>query len=194
MSTTLFSQVSENKDLKHKLLYRRAQTKARLGEGSSLNCQKIQYWGQALEDYYVVLEFDPEFAKSKAAQEYEQIKYQLEKLQRPASPSIEKTPVSVKPQAFSVALPFSLIPSRDINFTNAKRLGKGGFGEVWQVTWQHTDVAAKKLLVQSFNDQAAEEFKKEAEHQGTLHHPNIVSLYGVCIETGNYCLVMELMV
>lgn len=87
----------------------------------------------------------------------------------------------------------STIPYNEIKFSQTI-LGAGGFGVVCQAQWQHIDVAVKQLKVSRMSDNALEEFKQEAACHAGLRHPNIVTLYGVCLEHGRYSMVMELMV
>jgi len=84
------------------------------------------------------------------------------------------------------------IPYNKIAFTG-DILGEGSFGIVKKAAWQYTDVAVKELRLTSLTEEATEEFRHEAQHHGNLRHPNIVTLYGVCMEPGHYCMVMELM-
>jgi len=55
----------------------------------------------------------------------------------------------------------------------------------------HTEVAIKQLHVQKISKELLDGFKKEASMMASLHHPNIVQLFGVCLEKGHYSIVME---
>ena len=60
--------------------------------------------------------------------------------------------------------------------------------------WQHANVAIKELLAPRLSEVAMEEFRKETNIWGRLHHPNIVQLYGISTdEPQHYSMVMELM-
>ncbi len=75
-----------------------------------------------------------------------------------------------------------------------RQLGRGGFGIVCEAIWQGVNkVAVKQLLSQTLSGDALEEFKREAAIHAQLKHPNIIALYGVCLEHMKYALVMELM-
>lgn len=87
---------------------------------------------------------------------------------------------------------FSTISYKNIEFIG-KKLGEGGFGIVSQAIWQFIEVAVKELKLARLSETAVNEFREEAELQGSLRHPNIVMLYGVCLEPGHYSMVMELM-
>ena len=75
----------------------------------------------------------------------------------------------------------------------SKRLGEGGFGVVYQGQWQRVTVAAKKLKATNLSPQALASFQEEGQRHGLLRHPNIVMLFGVCVEPGHYSMVMEFM-
>tara|TARA_R110002126_G_scaffold173969_3_gene322562 strand:+ start:19617 stop:24614 length:4998 start_codon:yes stop_codon:yes gene_type:complete len=88
----------------------------------------------------------------------------------------------------------TLIASKHLQVDYGKRLGSGGFGVVYQGKWQKfTDVAIKELHAAELSPDAVTNFRAEAECHAPLHHPNIVTLWGVCVEPGNYSMVMELM-
>ncbi len=74
-----------------------------------------------------------------------------------------------------------------------KELGAGGFGKVYKGTWKYTPVAVKQLHLQQMSPDVKEEFQREASFMVGLRHPNIVQLYGVCLDPGHYGMVMELM-
>jgi len=91
--------------------------------------------------------------------------------------------------------PATISPSWLINFADlqfGKELGEGGFGIVFQGKWQGAPVAIKTLKLTAMSQEAKEDFIKEAQIMANLRHPNIVSMYGVCM-TPSYNLVMEYM-
>ena len=63
-------------------------------------------------------------------------------------------------------------------------IGCGGFGSVFKATWNHQNVAAKRL--------SKKRGKLEMEIMSILNHPNIVKLFGVVDENHEFFLVMEL--
>jgi serine/threonine protein kinase len=82
------------------------------------------------------------------------------------------------------------IPAQDLVFGEV--IGQGSFGKVCRGTWRrHTDVAIKQLRQMNFSREALEDFKREAAQMAVLNHPNIVRLYGICLNP--YALVMELL-
>ncbi|PUZ60189.1 hypothetical protein GQ55_4G103800 [Panicum hallii var. hallii] len=74
-------------------------------------------------------------------------------------------------------------------FSDAKKIGEGGYGNVYRCTLDHTEVAVK--VIQQDSGDKIDEFLREVEILGKLHHPNLVLLLGFCPEIG--CLVYEYM-
>jgi len=72
-------------------------------------------------------------------------------------------------------------------------LGEGGFGTVYQGTWQHSTVAIKQLKQQSLTEDSVAELHAEATVMSQLHNPHIVQFYGFCFESPHFALVMEYM-
>ncbi|XP_055804043.1 G-type lectin S-receptor-like serine/threonine-protein kinase At4g03230 isoform X2 [Solanum dulcamara] len=78
------------------------------------------------------------------------------------------------------------------NFSDANRLGQGGFGPVYKGKFpQGLEMAVKRLS--SHSSQGAEEFKNEVMLIGKLQHRNLVRLLGYCIEENEKILLYELM-
>jgi hypothetical protein len=121
----------------------------------------------------------------------------LEKEQRAQLEAEEKArqepprsiPIPPSAEAYSVSY---TIPYEALTF--GAELGSGSYGDVCRGTWQHSDVAIKKLKISRLAPATLESFKTEAEIMWGLRHDNIVQLYGVSVDNpGHYCLVMELM-
>jgi tRNA A-37 threonylcarbamoyl transferase component Bud32 len=72
-----------------------------------------------------------------------------------------------------------------------RRLGAGGFGEVFQATYQGQDVAVKCLLNPTYTGGALDELKQEAGIMNKLRSDFVVQIIGVCIESPHFCIVME---
>jgi serine/threonine protein kinase len=84
------------------------------------------------------------------------------------------------------------ISHRDLQYNESEKLGQGGFGMVYHGMWRnYTEVAIKQLHVQQMSKEMLDGFKKEASMMASLHHPNIVHLFGVCMKPGYYSMVME---
>ncbi|KAB2029390.1 hypothetical protein ES319_D05G159500v1 [Gossypium barbadense] len=78
------------------------------------------------------------------------------------------------------------------NFDAANKIGKGGFGAVYKgVLLDGTIIAIKKLSSQS--RQGDREFLNELGMISGLQHPNVVRLYGCCVEGTQLLLVYEYM-
>nr|XP_034578051.1 U-box domain-containing protein 34-like isoform X2 [Setaria viridis] len=73
------------------------------------------------------------------------------------------------------------------NFSEARKIGEGGYGNVYRCTLDHTEVAVK--VIQQDSIDKTDEFLKEVEILSQLRHPNLVLLLGFCPEIG--CLVYE---
>ncbi|KAL6603897.1 hypothetical protein ACP70R_044258 [Stipagrostis hirtigluma subsp. patula] len=74
-------------------------------------------------------------------------------------------------------------------FSDARKIGEGGYGNVYRCTLDHTEVAVK--VIQQDSSEKIDEFLREVEILSQLHHPNLVLLLGFCPEIG--CLVYEYM-
>ena len=74
-------------------------------------------------------------------------------------------------------------------------IGVGAFGKVYRSRWKEKDfeVAVKVARMDTFDDfsQTLESVEKEARLFSILQHRNIVTLFGMCLEEPNACLVLE---
>ncbi|KAM3221984.1 hypothetical protein P3L10_021254 [Capsicum annuum] len=78
------------------------------------------------------------------------------------------------------------------NFSNASKLGRGGFGPVYKGKFLGgTEMAVKRLS--SNSGQGVEEFKTEVMLIAKLQHRNLVRLLGYCIEGNEKILLYEYM-
>ncbi|XP_071725938.1 probable LRR receptor-like serine/threonine-protein kinase At1g53440 [Rutidosis leptorrhynchoides] len=87
---------------------------------------------------------------------------------------------------------FSLrqIKSATHNFDLANKIGEGGFGPVYKgVLTDGSEIAVKQLSSRS--KQGNREFVTEIGMISALQHPNLVKLYGCCIEGKELLLVYE---
>ncbi|KAK4857539.1 hypothetical protein QYF36_002222 [Acer negundo] len=76
------------------------------------------------------------------------------------------------------------------NFSEAKKLGQGGFGAVYKGTLPDgQEVAVKRLFMNS--KQGEVEFKNEVTLVAGLQHRNLVKLLGFCLERNERILVYE---
>lgn len=86
-----------------------------------------------------------------------------------------------------------LIASNELKIDYKNHLSTGGLNVIYQGTWSMRQVAIKKLYATRLSEEELTSFKKEATLHASLLHPNIVTLWGVCIEPGKYSMVTELM-
>ncbi|KAE8703324.1 putative LRR receptor-like serine/threonine-protein kinase [Hibiscus syriacus] len=87
---------------------------------------------------------------------------------------------------------FSLrqIKTATSNFDSANKIGEGGFGPVYKgVLPDGTVIAVKQLSSKS--KQGNREFVNEIGMISALQHPNLVKLYGCCIEGNQLLLIYE---
>jgi len=78
------------------------------------------------------------------------------------------------------------------NLQIGNELGRGAFGVVYHGTLQHADVAIKQLQLTTMSPEVTRKFLEEARVMTNLHHPNVITFYGVCTEPNHYSMVMEL--
>ncbi|KAI9376943.1 hypothetical protein POPTR_019G007900v4 [Populus trichocarpa] len=87
---------------------------------------------------------------------------------------------------------FSQIKAATNDFDPVNKLGEGGFGCVYKgVLSDGTQIAVKQLSAKS--KQGNREFVNEIGMISALQHPNLVRLYGCCIEGKQLLLVYEYM-
>nr|GMD35197.1 G-type lectin S-receptor-like serine/threonine-protein kinase At4g27290 isoform X1 [Ipomoea batatas] len=78
------------------------------------------------------------------------------------------------------------------NFSDANKLGEGGFGPVYKgMLLDGQEIAIKRLSSQS--SQGINEFKNEVVLIGKLQHINLVKLVGYCTQVGEKILLYEYM-
>lgn len=75
--------------------------------------------------------------------------------------------------------------------TLLEELGSGQFGVVRHGKWMNRiDVAVKLMKEGTMSER---DFIEEAKVMTKLQHPNLVQLYGVCVEHRPICIVTEFM-
>ncbi|KAG2321800.1 hypothetical protein Bca52824_015013 [Brassica carinata] len=74
-------------------------------------------------------------------------------------------------------------------FSDALKIGEGGYGPVYKAVLDYTPVAIK--ILKSGITQGLKQFQQEVEVLSSMRHPNMVILLGACPEYG--CLVYEYM-
>ncbi|KAM4099612.1 hypothetical protein ACB094_05G004900 [Castanea mollissima] len=90
----------------------------------------------------------------------------------------------------SLQFEFSTIRAATDNFSDANKLGKGGFGVVYRGTLpEGQEIAVKRLSRNS--GQGDQEFKNEVLLVAKLQHRNLVKLLGFCLEGYERLLIYE---
>ncbi|KAH0699832.1 hypothetical protein KY284_014047 [Solanum tuberosum] len=84
---------------------------------------------------------------------------------------------------------FSTLATATENFSDATKLGQGGFGCVYKAMLVGQEVAVKRLSKNS--GQGVEEFKNELRLIARLQHRNLVRLLGCCVEMEEKMLIYE---
>ncbi|KAI3964144.1 hypothetical protein MKW92_046212 [Papaver armeniacum] len=94
--------------------------------------------------------------------------------------------------AESLQYNFSMISAATDNFSEANKLGEGGFGPVYKGTFcDGQEIAVKRLATNS--GQGDQEFKNEVMLLAKLQHRNLVRLLGFCLHGQEKLLIYELM-
>ncbi|EFC44213.1 predicted protein, partial [Naegleria gruberi] len=75
----------------------------------------------------------------------------------------------------------------DITFV--KKIGIGGFSNVYLGKWNQSFVAVKS--VENQDDRADDVFEKEAQTLCALKHPNIITFYGISFSESRKLLIVE---
>ncbi|KAJ8545642.1 hypothetical protein K7X08_018225 [Anisodus acutangulus] len=92
--------------------------------------------------------------------------------------------------AESLQYDFSTIRAATSNFSNANKLGQGGFGPVYKGKLSNgQEIAVKRLSADS--GQGDQEFKNEVLLVARLQHRNLVRLLGFCLDGTERLLVYE---
>ncbi|KAL8128724.1 hypothetical protein V2J09_017879 [Rumex salicifolius] len=116
--------------------------------------------------------------------------------ENPSASKIEQT------KAEEEAIARGLQTIRNDDLEEIKELGSGTYGAVYHGKWKGSDVAIKRIKASCFAGRPSErerliaDFWKEALLLSSLHHPNVVSFYGVVRDgpDGSLATVTEFMV
>ncbi|XAR56618.1 Non-specific serine/threonine protein kinase [Bertholletia excelsa] len=87
---------------------------------------------------------------------------------------------------------FHTLAAATNNFSDANKLGQGGFGPVYKgILMNGQEIAVKRLS--KYSSQGLSEFKNEVRYISTPQHRNLVKLLGCCIQAEEKMLIYEYM-
>ncbi|XP_022755398.1 uncharacterized protein LOC111303416 [Durio zibethinus] len=113
------------------------------------------------------------------------------------------TPSKIEPtKAEAEAISRGLQTIKNDDLEEIRELGSGTYGAVYHGKWKGSDVAIKRIKASCFAGRPSErerliaDFWKEALILSSLHHPNVVSFYGIVRDgpDGSLATVTEFMV
>ncbi|XP_022753369.1 uncharacterized protein LOC111301727 isoform X2 [Durio zibethinus] len=113
------------------------------------------------------------------------------------------TPSEIEPtKAEAEAFARGLQTIKNDDLEEIRELGSGTYGAVYHAKWKGSDVAIKRIKASCFAGRPSErerliaDFWKEALILSSLHHPNVVSFYGIVRDgpDGSLATVTEFMV
>lgn len=74
-----------------------------------------------------------------------------------------------------------------------KLIGHGGYGEVFKGSWYGKQVAIKKLILKKLPEHLIKDFQTESKIMAQCKCAQVINLLGICIEDGNYAMIMDYM-
>ncbi|VAH57401.1 unnamed protein product [Triticum turgidum subsp. durum] len=113
-----------------------------------------------------------------------------ERSQSFASLDMKSTSTSVPQLRGARTFTFAELKKITNNFSEANDIGNGGFGKVYRGTLPTGQLVAVKRS-QEGSLQGSLEFRTEIELLSRVHHKNVVSLMGFCLDQGEQMLVYE---
>jgi len=85
------------------------------------------------------------------------------------------------------------------NFKLLTLLGEGSHGQVWKGSFTTRDKGTMDCAIKIYKTVSSTDFTTEIKNMKNLSHPNVVKLYGYCVNLmlknkngEQYCLIMEL--
>ncbi|KAK4284433.1 hypothetical protein QN277_001265 [Acacia crassicarpa] len=106
--------------------------------------------------------------------------------------AVRKDDDEMKPTDQMLQIDLNTIKLATDNFSDANKLGKGGFGPVYKGRLPDGQEVAVKML-SKHSSQGDLEFKTEVMLLAKLHHRNLVRLLGFCLEKTEKLLIYELL-
>nr|XP_027108739.1 uncharacterized protein LOC113728542 [Coffea arabica] len=105
---------------------------------------------------------------------------------------VQEGPASAKWSSELPIIDFNRVKRATNNFSEADKLGEGGFGAVYKGNLEDGQLIAVKRL-SSHSGQGMEEFKNEVMLISKLQHRNLVRLLGCCIQGEEKIVILEYM-
>ncbi|XP_027102205.2 G-type lectin S-receptor-like serine/threonine-protein kinase At1g61550 [Coffea arabica] len=105
---------------------------------------------------------------------------------------VQEGPASAKGSSELPIINFNRVKRATNNFSEADKLGEGGFGAVYKGKLEDGQLIAVKRL-SSHSGQGMEEFKNEVMLISKLQHRNLVRLLGCCIQGEEKIVILEYM-
>ncbi|CDO99668.1 unnamed protein product [Coffea canephora] len=105
---------------------------------------------------------------------------------------VQEGPASAKGSSELPIINFNRVKRATNNFSEADKLGEGGFGAVYKGKLEDGQLIAVKRL-SSHSGQGMEEFKNEVMLISKLQHRNLVRLLGYCIQGEEKIVILEYM-
>ncbi|KAG2297280.1 hypothetical protein Bca52824_043949 [Brassica carinata] len=138
----------------------------------------------------------PELVENESEHVNAQVEHEDSDSDNPNNFKIEPT------KAEAEALSRGLQTIRNDDLEEIRELGSGTYGSVYHGKWKGSDVAIKRIKASCFagkpseRERLIEDFWKEALLLSSLHHPNVVSFYGIVRDgpDGSLATVAEFMV
>eukprot|EP00742_Colponemidia_sp_Colp-10_P008943 GILJ01009717.1.p1 GENE.GILJ01009717.1~~GILJ01009717.1.p1 ORF type:complete len:625 (-),score=66.37 GILJ01009717.1:106-1980(-) len=85
----------------------------------------------------------------------------------------------------------TLLDVTQIELSSSDKIGSGANADVYKAYFGEEQVAVKKFFCKELTSELAISYMREIEILSSIRHPNIISMYGVCLSPPNVCLVME---
>uniref|UniRef100_A0A0E0BDF2 RING-type E3 ubiquitin transferase n=1 Tax=Oryza glumipatula TaxID=40148 RepID=A0A0E0BDF2_9ORYZ len=149
--------------------------------------QKVTLEQQAVEYGSIIIDLKDTVAASQVLidsmqMEFEQLKHERDNALKHAEELHREKQNMVSSSDLEWSTEFSLLELQQAtqNFSDAMKIGEGGFGCVYRGQLRNTTVAIKMLRSQNLQGQS--QFQQEVAVLSRVRHPNLVTLVGYCSE------------
>ncbi|WP_372364960.1 serine/threonine-protein kinase [Candidatus Uabimicrobium sp. HlEnr_7] len=130
--------------------------------------------------------FVQEYIETDFVEEYSEVNTQITNTGQKTGSSKKRNPLETKQDLFVGKETFG-------RYVVEKLLGKGGMGKVCLAYDPHLDrnVALKLMKVEGEDDSYTKRFLREARAIAKLNHPNIISVYDIGYDKGQFFFIMD---